>query len=53
MQAALDAGYTGASDPRCRLAEILLRPRRATEARPIFDEVKAETPDDVWTAVGG
>jgi DNA repair ATPase RecN len=53
MRAALDAGYTGASDPRCRLAEILLRPRRATEARPIFDEVKAETPDDVWTAVGG
>jgi hypothetical protein len=44
MRAALDAGYTGASDPRCRLAEILLRPRRATEARPIFDEVKAPCP---------
>ena len=48
MQAAIDAGYTGAPDPRCRLAEILLRAGRATEAHPIFDEVKAETPDDVW-----
>ena len=48
MRAAIDAGYTGAPDPRCRLAEILLRAGRATEAHPIFDEVKAETPDDVW-----
>ena len=48
MQAAIDAGYAGAPDPRCRLAEILLRAGRATEAHPIFDEVKAETPDDVW-----
>jgi tetratricopeptide (TPR) repeat protein len=48
MQAAIDAGYAGAPDPRCRLAEILLRAGRATEAHPIFDEVKADTPDDVW-----
>ena len=48
MQAAIDAGYTGAPDPRCRLAEILLRAGRAEEAHLIFTEVKAETPDDVW-----
>jgi hypothetical protein len=48
MRAATTAGYTGAPDPRCRLAEILLRAGRAEEAHPIFGEVKAETPDDVW-----
>jgi tetratricopeptide (TPR) repeat protein len=48
MQAAITAGYAGAPDPRCRLAEILLRAGRAEEAHPIFAEVKAETPDDVW-----
>jgi tetratricopeptide (TPR) repeat protein len=48
MQAAITAGYTGAPDPRCRLAEILLRAGRADEAHPIFAEVKADTPDDVW-----
>ena len=48
MQAAIDAGYAGAPDPRCRLAEILLRAGRAAEAHRIFAEVKAETPDDVW-----
>jgi tetratricopeptide (TPR) repeat protein len=48
MQAAIDAGYAGAPDPRCRLAEILLRAGRAVQAHPIFAEVKAETPDDVW-----
>jgi len=44
MQAAITAGYTGAPDPRCRLAEILLRAGRADEAHPIFAEVKADTP---------
>jgi tetratricopeptide (TPR) repeat protein len=48
MRSAITAGYTGAPDPRCRLAEILLRAGRAEEAHPIFTEVKAETPDDVW-----
>ena len=48
MRSAITAGYTGAPDPRCRLAEILLRAGRAEEAHPIFAEVKAETPDDVW-----
>ena len=48
MQAAIDAGYAGAPDPRCRLAEILLRAGRAEDAHPIFAEVKADTPADVW-----
>jgi tetratricopeptide (TPR) repeat protein len=48
MQAAIDAGYAGAPDPRCRLAEILLRAGRAEDAHPIFAAVKADTPDDVW-----
>ena len=48
MQATIDAGYSGAPDPRCRLAEILLRAGHAAEAHRIFAEVKAETPDDVW-----
>jgi tetratricopeptide (TPR) repeat protein len=48
MQAAIDAGYGGEPDPRCRLAEILLRAGRAEDAHPIFAAVKADTPDDVW-----
>ena len=48
MHEAIDAGYTGAPDPRCRIAEILLRAGRAEEAHPIFAEVKAATPNDVW-----
>ena len=48
MRSAITAGYTGAPDPRCRLAEILLRAGRAEEAHPIFARVKAETPGDVW-----
>src|SRR5690349_17113395 len=39
MQSAIDAGYVGAPDPRCRLAEILLRTGRAEQAHPIFAEV--------------
>ena len=48
MRSAITAGYAGAPDPRCRLAEILLRAGRAEEAHPIFARVKAETPGDVW-----
>ena len=44
MRSAITAGYTGAPDPRCRLAEILLRAGRGEEAHPIFTEVKAEHP---------
>jgi tetratricopeptide (TPR) repeat protein len=48
MQAAIDAGYAGSPDPRCRLAEILLRAGRTKPAAQVYAQVKADTPDDVW-----
>jgi tetratricopeptide (TPR) repeat protein len=48
MRQAIDAGWRGRPDGRCRLAEILMRSGRAEEARPIWAQVKADTPDDVW-----
>jgi tetratricopeptide (TPR) repeat protein len=48
MQAALQAGYDGVPDPRCRLAEIMLRAGRTDPAAEIYAQVKADTPDDVW-----
>ena len=48
MQAAIDAGYAGSPDPRCRLAEILLRAGRTEPAAQAYAQVKADTPDDVW-----
>lgn len=48
MRQAIDAGYRGQPDPRCRLAEIHLRSGNAEEAHRIFAEVREDTPDDVW-----
>jgi tetratricopeptide (TPR) repeat protein len=48
MRAAIDAGYAGSPDPRCRLAEIMLRAGRTEPAAQIYAQVKADTPDDVW-----
>jgi tetratricopeptide (TPR) repeat protein len=48
MQAAIDAGYAGSPDPRCRLAEIMLRAGRTEPAAEVYAQVKADTPDDVW-----
>lgn len=48
MRAAIDAGYHGQPDPRCRLAEIMLRAGRAGPATEIYAQVKADTPADVW-----
>jgi tetratricopeptide (TPR) repeat protein len=48
MQAAIDAGYAGDPDPRCRLAEIMLRAGRTEPAAEVYARVKADTPDDVW-----
>ena len=48
MRQAIVAGYRSWPDPRCRVAEILLRAGRAEEAHPIFDEVQVDTPGDVW-----
>ena len=48
MRAAIEAGYAGSPDPRCRLAEILLRAGRTEPAAQIYAQVKADTPQDVW-----
>ncbi|MBV9652224.1 MAG: hypothetical protein JO296_19080, partial [Pseudonocardiales bacterium] len=48
MQAAIDAGYDASPDPRCRLAEIMLRAGCTEPAAQIYAQVKADTPDDVW-----
>jgi tetratricopeptide (TPR) repeat protein len=48
MRAAIDAGYAGSPDPRCRLAEIMLRAGRTESAAQVYAQVKAGTPDDVW-----
>jgi hypothetical protein len=48
MHAAIAAGYRGSPDPRCRLAEILLRAGRTEPAHDFYAQVKAATPDDVW-----
>lgn len=48
MRAAIDAGYDGQPDPRCRLAEIMLRAGRTEPAAQIYAQVKADTPEDVW-----
>jgi tetratricopeptide (TPR) repeat protein len=48
MRAAIDADYDASPDPRCRLAEIMLRAGRAEPAAQIYAQVKADTPNDVW-----
>ena len=45
---ALEAGLSGQPDSRCRIAEILMRAGRVDEAEPIWTQVRADTPDDVW-----
>ena len=48
MRQAIDAGLGGQPDSRCRIAEILMRAGRIEEAEPIWAQVRADTPDDVW-----
>ena len=48
MREAIDAGAGGQPDVRCRIAEILMRAGRVAEAEPIWAQVRADTPDDVW-----
>lgn len=48
MRKAIQAGYRGQPDPRCRLAEINLRGGRTESAAALFAEVEADTPTDVW-----
>jgi tetratricopeptide (TPR) repeat protein len=48
MRSAIAAGWRGRPDGRCRIAELLMRAGRVAEATPLWDQVKADTPDDVW-----
>jgi tetratricopeptide (TPR) repeat protein len=48
MREAIAAGWRGAPDGRCRIAEILMRSGRVAEAAPIWAQVRLETPEDVW-----
>jgi hypothetical protein len=44
MRAAIDAGYTGSPDPRCRIAEILLRAGRTEPAHDLYAQVQNRHP---------
>ena len=46
--AAVAAGLRMAPDARCLRAEILVRAGRSEEAAPIWAQVRADTPEDVW-----
>jgi hypothetical protein len=48
MQRALDVGWHGEPDGRCRIAELLMRDGRVEQAAPIWRQVLADTPNDVW-----
>ena len=48
MRSAIAAGWRGRPDGRCRIAELLMRAGRVAEATPLWNQVKADTPDDVW-----
>ena len=48
MRLAIAGGWRGRPDGRCRIAELLMRAGRVAEATPLWDQVKADTPDDVW-----
>ena len=48
MRRALQVGWSGQPDGRCRIAELLMRDGRVKQATEIWEQVKADTPDDVW-----
>ena len=48
MREAIDAGAGGQPDVRCRIAEILMRAGSVAQAEPIWAQVRADTPEDVW-----
>ena len=48
MRRALQVGWSGQPDGRCRIAELLMRDGRVEQATEIWEQVKADTPDDVW-----
>lgn len=48
MRSAIAAGWDGRPDGRCRIAELLMRSGRVDEAGPLWEQVRAEDPGDVW-----
>ena len=48
MRRALQVGWAGVPDGRCRIAELLMRDGRVQQATEIWEQVRADTPDDVW-----
>ena len=48
MRRALQVGWSGQPDGRCRIAELLMRDGRVEQATEIWEQVKVDTPDDVW-----
>ena len=45
---AVSAGIRMSPDTRCLRAEVLMRSGRVGEAVPIWEQVRVDTPDDVW-----
>lgn len=45
MQRALEVGWHGEPDGRCRIAELLMRDGRVEQAVPIWQQVLADTPE--------
>lgn len=48
IEKCIESGYGGEPDARSFKAEFLLQAERTDEAHALFEEVKADTPDDVW-----
>jgi tetratricopeptide (TPR) repeat protein len=48
MRRALQVGWAGQPDGRCRTAELLIRDGRVQQATEIWEQVRADTPDDVY-----
>ncbi len=48
MHAALEEGWSGRPDGRCRVAGILMHAGRLAEADLLWARVRTETPDDLW-----
>lgn len=48
MRRALQVGWAGEPDGRCRIAELLMRDGRVQQATEIWQQVRADTPDDVY-----
>src|SRR5664279_659139 len=48
MRRALQVGWAGVPEGRCRIAELLMRDGRVEQATEIWEQVRVDTPDDVW-----